>query len=158
MGWLPIALALAGFVFFVAVVNQNSIKMHRDAMMMAFFHFCQTAKARHTLLRALGQIPADQPCHANHLEDDFNLRHFKAYMACIRKEQQSIEDSRMLLRMNRPADANTRKALKSLQVLNHRQHINIKTFKRKVKEYNQLIGSHPTKLIAKATNRQPLYP
>lgn len=156
MGWLPIALALAGFVFFVAVVNQNSIKMHKDAMMMAFFHFCQTAKARHTLLRALGQT-SDQQCHVNHLDDNFKLQHFKAYIACIRKEQQSIEDSRLQLRMNRPADPNTRKILKSLQVLNHRQHINIKTFKRKVKEYNQLIGSHPTKLIAWATNRQPLH-
>lgn len=156
MGWLPIALALAGFVFFVAIVNQNSINMHKEALMMAFFHFCQTAKARHTLLKALGQTSDGEPCHVNHLSGDFKLKNFKAYVACIKQELQSIEDSRLTLRTNRPADPNTRKAIKSLQVLNHRQHINIKVFKRKVKEYNQLISSYPTKLVAKATNRQPL--
>lgn len=156
MGWLPIALALAGFIFFVAIVNQNSINMHKEAIMMAFFHFCQTAKARHTLLKALGQTADGEQCHVNHLTNDFDLKHFKAYVACIRKEMQSIEDSRMQLRMNRPANPDVRKALKSLQVLNHRQHINIKVFKRKVKEYNQLIGAYPTRLVAKATRRQPL--
>lgn len=156
MGWLPIALALAGFVFFVAIVNQNSINTHKEAMMMAFFHFCQTAKARHTLLKALGQSADGEQCHVNQLTDNFELKHFKAYVACIKKEIQSIEDSRIQLRMNRPADPDTRKALKSLQVLNHRQHINIKVFKRKVKEYNQLISAYPTKLIAKASGRQPL--
>lgn len=158
MGWLPIALALAGFVFFLAIVNHNSIITHKNAIMLAFFNFCQTAKARHTLLRTLKDLPVDidKECHVCLFENDFELRHFPDYVACLRHEVRSIEDSRMFLRMNRTPDKETKKIIKSLQVLNHRQFINIKVFRRKVREYNQLIEAYPTKLIAKLTSKEPL--
>ena len=146
MGWLPIALALAGFLFFVYLVNFNSIKSHEEAVKLSFFNFFQTAKARKTLLRILN-APQDD-CIAGYLESDFNFKKMNELKSCIKLEKQSIEESRLFLQVNRPADAETRKILKSLQVLNHRQDINIKVLNRKIKEYNNLISAYPTKMVA----------
>ena len=152
MGWLPIALALAGFMFFVFLVNSNSIKSHQEAIKIAFFNFCQTAKARHTLLRILNAPQED--CAAAYLESDFNFKKMQEYKGCIEKEKLSVEESRLSFQTNRPADAETRKIIKSIQVLNHRQHINIKVLNRKIKEYNTLISSYPTKMVARSTGQK----
>lgn len=146
MGWLPIALALAGFLFFVVLINYNSIKTHEEAIKLAFFNFCQTAKARNTLLKVINAPRED--CAAAYLESDFAFRRLSEYYACIQQEKKSIENSRVYVQMNQPADKEKRKILKSLQVLNHRQFINIKILNRKMREYNTLVSSYPTKLVA----------
>lgn len=156
MGWLPIALALAGFLFFVAIVNYSSISAHKEAIMQAFFNVYQTAKARHTLTKNLQGIPQEE-CSTHFLEQDFNLKQrFKKYAECVFQEKKSIEYSGNYLKVNPSLDEESQKLLKSLQLLNHRQHINIKVFNRKVREYNQLLNSYPTKLIARAMNDKPL--
>lgn len=160
MGWLPIALAVSGFLFFVAIVNYNSINTHKEAIMLAFFNLCQTARARNTLLKSLSGFEHRQEnelaIQSELLMEDFSLERFPEYLRYLRQEKQSIADSQLYLRTNRPANKETRKVLKSLQVLNHRQHINIKVFNRKVREYNQLISSYPTKMVARATGFKTL--
>lgn len=156
MGWLPVALALAGFLFFVALVNFNSISTHKEAITQAFFNVYQTAKARYTLTKNLQGVPS-QECPALFREQHFNLKqHFTEYRACIYQEKKSIEHCRAYMSMTRSANGESSKQLNSLQVLNHRQDINIKVFNRKVREYNQLLNSYPTKLIARAINENPL--
>jgi hypothetical protein len=88
--------------------------------------------------------------------EDFNLLRFPEYLRYIRQEKQSMDDSQLYLRTNRPATKETQKLLKSLQVLNHRQHIHIKVFNRKVREYNQLITTYPTKMVARTTGFKSL--
>ncbi len=155
MGWLPIILAVCGFFFFVAVVNYNSINTHKEAIMLAFFNLCQTARARNTLFKSLKDYDireeSDLAQKSELLMEDFTLEQFPEYLRYIKQERQSMEDSQLYIRTNRPANKETRKVLKSLQVLNHRQLINIKVFNRKVREYNQLISSYPTKMVARAT-------
>jgi hypothetical protein len=155
MGWLPIVLAVCGFLFFVAIVNYNSINTHKEAIMLAFFNLCQTARARNTLLKSLSgydfRQESDLAQKSELLMEDFNLLRFPEYLRYIRQEKQSMDDSQLYLRANRPATKETRKLLKSLQVLNHRQHIHIKVFNRKVREYNQLISTYPTKMVARTT-------
>lgn len=149
MGWLPIALALAGFLFFVVLVNYNSIKSHKEAVKNAFFNFTQTAKARQTLLKVINA--PQENCSPDNLESSFNFKKFEEYRECIQLEKKSVDDSRAYLQVNRPAESDTRKVLKSLQVLNHRQHINISVLNRKIREYNNLISSYPAKMVAQAT-------
>lgn len=155
MGWLPIALALAGFMFFVILVNYNSIKSHEEAVKQAFFNFCQTAKARHTLLRIVN-ASLDDLQEGVIQESDLNFKKIEEYTSCIKQEKKSLEDSRQFLQVNRPAKPEIRKILKSLQVLNHRQHININILNRKIKEYNTLISSYPTKMVAQASGYKSL--
>ncbi len=157
MGWLPIALALVGFVFFVFIVNYSSIKRHEEAIILSYFNFCQTAKARHTLLINLKEkLPDDSPL--SFPEKDFNLKRYSEYHFKLKKEMQSIEQSRQLPFFKQPSSAELRKKYKSLEVLNHRQHINVKVFHRKVREYNTLITSWPTAMVARATCCKPLKP
>ena len=160
MGWLPIALAVSGFLFFVAIVNYNSINTHKEAIMLAFFNLCQTARARNTLLKSLPAYELREESKlarkSELLMEDFSLNRFPEYFQYIREEKRSMEDSQLYLRTNRPANKETRKVLKSLQLLNHRQHINIKVFNRKVREYNQLVASYPTKMVARATGFKQL--
>lgn len=160
MGWLPIILAVSGFLFFVALINYNSINTHKEAIMLAFFNICQTSKARQTLLKSLPEdtirketAPSFQP---DLLMDNFQLNRFPEHLAYIKQERQSVADSQLYLRTNRPAGKENRKLLKSLQLLNHRQHIHIKVFYRKVREYNQLTASYPTKMVARAMGFKPL--
>ena len=155
MGWLPIALALTGFAFFVFIINYNSIKTQEEAINLAFFNLCQTAKARHTLLLFLQEIEPDNWA-STHPERSFHLKKYPEYLGLIRKEIQSVEKSKLIVEVNKPADRDTRKKLKSLQVLNHRQQIFIKIFNRKVREYNNLISSYPTAMVAKAAGYHPL--
>lgn len=154
MGWLPIALALAGFTFFIVLVNYNSIKSHEEAIKQAFFNFSQTAKARCTLLKVINA--PQENCTAAYLESDYNFKEIQEYRECILEEKKSIEESKSFLQVNRPAESEIRKVLKSLQVLNHRQYINISVLNRKIKEYNTLISSYPTKMVARATGFRPL--
>lgn len=152
MGWLPIALAVLGFAFFLGIVNYNSIQAHKEAIMLAFFNLCQTSRARQTLLKMLSEEdllnrdPAD--CEEEIMTDKFSLKNFSSYAEYLKQEKKSIENSQLLLGINRPADRETRKKIKSLQVLNHRQQIQLKVVRRKVREYNQLVSSLPTKVVA----------
>lgn len=153
MGWLPIILAVSGFLFFVALINYNSINTHKEAIMLAFFNICQTSKARQTLLKPLPgntiRKNEEAPFQPELLMDSFQLSRFPEYLSYVNQERRSIADSQLYLRTNRPAGKENRKLLKSLQLLNHRQHINIKVFYRKVREYNQLTASYPTKMVAR---------
>ena len=155
MGWLPIALALAGFVFFVVIVNYNSIKVHEEAITLAYLNFCQTAKARHTLLISLQDI-ANKSNPPAFMAQDFHLKRYPEYLKGMREELQSIEETQIFLRINQRAPRETRNKLKSLQVLNHRQQIYIRVFSRKVREYNNLVSSYPTAMVARASGRKPL--
>ncbi|WP_017732980.1 hypothetical protein [Nafulsella turpanensis] len=160
MGWLPIALAVLGFAFFIAIVNYNSIQARKEAIMLAFFNLCQTARARNTLLKSLSEeelLNNDTlGCEQDIMSDNFTLKHFSNYAQYIRQEKKSIENSQLLFRANKPADRETRKKIKSLQVLNHRQHIHLKVLGRKVREYNQLVTSLPTKVVAQLFGYKPL--
>ena len=160
MGWLPIALAVFVFAFFIAIVNYNSIQAHKEAIMLAFFNLCQTARARQTLLKALSEeelLNSDPGgCEEEIMSDRFTLKHFRSYAEYLRQEKKSIENSQQLFRTNKQADREIRKKIKSLQVLNHRQHIHLKVVMRKVREYNQLISSLPTKVVAGFLGLKPL--
>ena len=155
MGWLPIALALVGFVFFVVIVNYNSIKVHEEAITLAYLNFCQTAKARHTLLISLQDVPNKSNPSAC-VGQEFHFKRYPEYLNGIREELQSIEETQIFLRVNQKAPRETRNKLKSLQVLNHRQQIFIRVFSRKVREYNNLVSRYPTTMVAGATGRKPL--
>lgn len=155
MGWLPVALAFGGFAFFVFMINYNSIKVHEEAITLAYLNFCQTAKARHTLLKNL-QEPLHNSNPPDFLDKDFHLKRYPDYHSVIRKELKSIEETQIFLRINQQASKEQRNKLKSLQVLNHRQQIFIRVFSRKVREYNNLVSNYPTAMVARASGRKIL--
>lgn len=147
MGYIPILLALLTFVLLLILVNINSIRARQQSLGLALFAVCQAAKSRNALLKRLRGVHPNLMCPT--LPENYRLltSMIPQISSFISAEWASLEESAFYLK-NTPAQENTKRYLTSLHVLNHRQRINLRTFERKVREFNQLIESQPTAMVA----------
>lgn len=153
MGWLPLLLAISAFFGLIIVVNLNSIRRMEQAIGYAVFQFCQTAKARHTLLKNLPDAPLNCPCPS--VDDQWRVsrQSIEELSSCIQQERYSMHLSQSL---GRHLSNSSLSLLRSLEVLNHRQLVNIRMLERKIREYNRLLNQQPTRLIARIFNFRPI--
>ncbi|EMR03203.1 hypothetical protein [Cesiribacter andamanensis] len=155
MGYLPIVLAAAAFLLLLCLVNLSSIRSHQQVLGLTLFQVCQTAKSRHTLMRAIQELPLNQLCPelpATHQLLPRSIPHMTPFLEA---EHSSVKELGFFLKDKRFMDTHAR-LLPPLEVLNQRQHINLRTFERKVREYNQLLESSPTRLVAQLWRIKPI--
>ena len=147
MGFIPIIIALLAFVLLLVLVNINSIHARQQSLGMALYTVCQTAKGRNALLKRLRGVHTNLVCPS--LPDDYKLipSLIPQITTFITSEWTSLEESSFYLKNADPSPALERYAT-ALKVLNQRQRINLRTFERKVREYNSLIDSYPTAFVA----------
>lgn len=155
MGYIPIIIALLAFVLLVVLVNANSIQARRQSLGMALFTVCQTAKSRNALLKRLRGIQSNPLCPDLPSNYKFNPAQIEQITAFIATEWASLKEASFYLQSTQLAPATTRYAT-ALEVLNHRQRINLRIFERKVREYNQLIAGYPTALVAGLYRAKPI--
>ena len=155
MGFIPLIIALLAFVLLLVLVNLNSIKSRQQSLGMALFTVCQTARSRNALLKRLRGVQKNQLCPD--LPADFRLmpKQFPEVASFISSEWKSLDEAAHFLKSNQITPA-TRRYSQSLEVLNHRQRINLRTFERKVREYNKLIEHNPTAMVAFMYRLKPI--
>lgn len=147
MGYIPILVALLAFVLLMMLVNVNSIRSRQQSLGLALFKVCQAAKSRNALLKRLRGLHTNLLCPT--LTDDYRILPdlIPQISTFIQAEWNSLEESSFYLNSTEATQTNKR-YMTSLEVLNHRQRINLRTLERKVREYNQLVGSQPTAMVA----------
>lgn len=155
MGYIPLIIPLLAFVLLLIMVNVNSIQTRRQSMGLVLFTVCQTAKSRNALLKRLRGVPKNLLCPA--LPPNFRIGpalvpHVTSF---ITAEWASLEETSHLLK-DYKATPDTLRYVQSLLVLNHRQRINLRNLERKVREYNKLINSQPTSMVAFLYRLKPI--
>jgi hypothetical protein len=155
MGYFPVVIALLAFVVLLFLVNLSSIRNRQGALGLALFQVCQTARSRQTLMRAIRELPRNELCP----ELPHRLKHLPQAIPSmtdfLENERRSVNEVEFLLQDKHFSETHTR-LIPPLQVLNQRQHINLRTFERKVREYNQLLESSPTSLVARLWQIKPI--
>ncbi|AHM59020.1 hypothetical protein D770_03765 [Flammeovirgaceae bacterium 311] len=155
MGFLPIIIALLAFVLLLVLVNYNSIQARQQSLGMALFTVCQSAKSRNALLKRLRGIQSNPLCPQLPEHYNFNAAQRDEIVKFIASEWVSLSESDFYLKNTSPTPATARYAT-ALHVLNHRQRINLRTFERKVREYNQLLEGYPTTMVAGLYRIKPI--
>lgn len=148
MGYIPIVVALLAFLLLLSLVNLTSIRSRQQAVGLALFQICQTARSRRLLLNMLtdvGQNAIDYPTlPPNHKLLPHAIPQMSPFLIA---ERNSVNELEFKLKEKKFARDNAR-LIPPLQVLNQRQYINYQIFERKVREYNRLLDSAPTSLVA----------
>ena len=155
MGFIPILVALLAFVLLLILVNVNSIQARQRSLGLALFTVCQTAKSRNALLKRLRGLHNNLLCPK--LPKDHRLvpEMIPQINSFISAEWTSIDEAVFYLDNSKPAPESLRYTT-ALEVLNHRQRVNLRTFERKVREYNHLISSQPTSMVAFLYRLKPI--
>lgn len=155
MGYIPLIIALLAFALLLVLVNLNSLQSRQQSLGMALFTVCQTAKSRNALLKRLRGVPNNQLCPA--LPANFRLmpNSFARVVSFITAEWASVDEAAHYINNTKASPANQR-YIQSLQVLNQRQRVNLRTFERKVREYNKLIEHNPTAMVAFMYRLKPI--
>lgn len=153
MGWLPLLLAISAFFGLLILVNINSIRQMEQGIGYAVFQFCQTARLRHTLLKNLPDSSLNRPCPE--ITDDWQVsrQNIAELNKCIHQERLSMHQSQLIAK-HLPQHSSS--LFHSLELLNHRQLVNIRMLERKVREYNRLLDQQPTKVVAQLFNFRPI--
>ncbi len=155
MGYIPIIIAVLAFAVLLILVNMSSIQARQHSLGLALFSVCQTAKSRHALLNRLSGIHTNLLCPT--LPSDHRLlpEMFPQINAFLKAEWKSLEEANIYAETDSAAQ-DTKRYLTALQVLNHRQRTNLRTFERKVREYNLLINTYPTAFVAILYRLKPI--
>lgn len=155
MGYIPIIIAMLGFVLLLVLVNLNSIHSRQQSLGLAIFSVCQTAKSRNALLKRLRGVHANLVCPKLPKDHRLIAVLIPQMTSFIKAEWKSLEDAAYYLDEAKPTPEFMRYK-KALEVLNHRQRINLRTFERKVREYNLLVKSYPTAMVASLYRIKPI--
>lgn len=153
MGWLPLLLAISAFFGLLILVNINSIRRTEQGIGYAVFQFCQTARSRHTILKSIPDSSPNCPCPEVTDNWQVSRRNIAELNKCIQQERASMYQSQFI---RKPLATHAAGLFQSLEVLNHRQLVNIRMLERKVREYNRLIEQQPTKVVARLFNFRPI--
>jgi hypothetical protein len=152
MGFLPITLALTALMIVVVSINLTSIKRHQQSIKFALFTVCQTAASRNRLLKRSRKLSPNELCIELPEKKKFTSEITDAITNILVSERASVEDTHYIL----DGEEMPPRLAKSLALLNQRQSINLKILERKAREYNQLIDSYPTKMVASAWKYRPV--
>lgn len=155
MGYVPIIIAMLAFVLLLILVNLNSIHARQKSLGLAIFSVCQTAKSRNALLKRLRGVHANLVCPKLPKDHRLIVVLIPQMTSFINAEWKSLEDASYYLNETKPTPELIRYK-KALEVLNHRQRINLRTFERKVREYNLLVNSYPTAMVASLYRIKPI--
>ena len=147
MGFLPIIIALLAFALLLIMVNISSIQARQQSLGLALFSVCQTAKSRHALLNRLQGLQENLLCPQLPANHRLLPGMMPEVISFIKTEWHSLNEADFYLKQSK-ATPESRRYLAALEILNHRQRTNLRTFERKVREYNRLLATYPTALVA----------
>ncbi len=156
MGYLPIILALLGFIFLWGIVNLNSIKSKRKEAEAAARLVFQYAAFRNTLLRQMQQaVPQEDVFHPI-------LAKIQPLLNEQTKEelstQQKIElESKVTEQITHlPAPENEPLIYQQLQKANNNYRQAVTLYTVRLKEYNELVTRYPSKIVARMMGMQKI--
>ncbi|MBW3544022.1 MAG: hypothetical protein KY428_00240 [Bacteroidetes bacterium] len=155
MGLIPIIIALLAFTLLLIMVNISSIQARQQSMGLALFSVCQTAKSRNALLNRLQGVQENLLCPQLPPNHRLLPNMMPEVVDFISAEWRSLDEAEFHLK-NRKTGHEPQRYLAALEILNHRQRTNLRTFERKVREYNQLLATYPTVLVALLYRIKPI--
>jgi hypothetical protein len=159
MGFLPIILAILGFLFLWAIVNYQSLRIRKNEVDHAADEVFQQAGYRNQILKSLPSSDNDEVG----LKEIFALikrkldEHQRTEMSVedkIRHEKQIDE----LMTDIPPPDghAEYEESYLALQKSHQDYQRAVVSYRRRLREYNELIQKNPTKMLAKLSGFRPI--
>ncbi|MEK6477041.1 hypothetical protein WJR50_05885 [Catalinimonas sp. 4WD22] len=155
MGYLPIILALLGFIFLWAIVNYNSIKIKKAEVEQASKQVFQYASLRNTIIKRMANIVHED----NTLQkivakvcDQLNELSIEAAstedkIQAEKKVTQAVKDIPEGYVKNSPYS----EAYHQLQLAQNNYQKAASVYHKRLQEYHELINKYPSKMVAKAS-------
>lgn len=160
MGYLPIVVALLGFIFLWAVVNYNSLKSKRELLNQKSEEIFKYAALRNATMRQLAKAVGET--HQN-LESLFNQATNKLNDNTIKEisptEKIKLEHATSLAFTALPTDIDDEKYLtlyKQLEIADDFYRKSVSSFIFRLNDYNQMVKSMPSKIVATAMHFKPV--
>lgn len=161
MGYIPIIVALLGFVVLWGLVNYNSIKAKKIALDQKAQEVYKYATLRNATLRQLAKI-ASQDITLTHLFheavdklDDRNSEEVDVHEKMQREHKVTEVIAEIPLIGE---DENYRKMFKHLQIADDYYRKVASAYAFRVKDYNALVTRNPSKIVASIMRFKPVEP
>lgn len=155
MGYLPIILALLGFIFLWAIVNYNSIKIKKAEVEQASRQVFQHASLRNTIIKRMANIIHEDNTlqkivgqvrdQLNELSLDTASTEDK--IQAEKKVTQAVKD----IPEGYVKNSSYSEAYHQLQLAQNNYQKAASIYHKRLQEYHELIGKYPSKMIAKAS-------
>ncbi|MDF9798026.1 hypothetical protein OKW21_003289 [Catalinimonas alkaloidigena] len=160
MGYLPIILALLGFVFLWAIVNYNSIKVKKVEVELASRQVFQFASLRNTIIKRMANIVHEDDTlqkivgqvreQLNELTTDTNSTQEK--IEAEKKVTQSVND----IPEGYVKNSAYSEAYHQLQLAQNNYQKAASVYHKRLKEYHELLNRYPSKMVAKVSGFKPV--
>lgn len=153
MGYLPIILALLGFIFLWAIVNYNSIKLKKGEVEQASQQVFQFARLRNTIIKRMANIVHEDESlqkivsrvreQLNELSAESSSTEEK--MQAEYKVSQAVKDiPQGYVKTSAYSDA-----YHQLQTAQNNYQKAASIYQRRRREYHELISKQPSKIVAR---------
>lgn len=152
MGYLPIILALLGFLFLWAVVNYQSLRIRKKEVEQAAEAVFQQAKLRKEQLKSLQSSDKDEAA----MQEIFDLikrkldEHHPSEMSVAEKirHEKAVDE---LMADIPPPDGHPayEKTYHALEKAHQNYQRAVVSYRNRVREYDELIQKYPSKMLAK---------
>ncbi|WKN31472.1 hypothetical protein PZB74_21210 [Porifericola rhodea] len=160
MGYLPIILALLGFIFLWAIVNYNSIKLKKAEAEQASKLVFQQAALRSTIIKRMANISHEDATLLQTVQrvknslNDYEEGQISTVekIEAEKKVNASIND----IPQDYIKDSPYSEAYHQLQIAHNNYQRVAAVYLSKVKNYEELLHRYPSKLIASAGGFKPL--
>lgn len=158
MGYLPIILAMAGFIILWGIVSSNSIKNRKKEAEASASLLFEQLFVRNRQLRQLDHLKALPPAVQRFLNLAQDQHESAVSSTDILLAAQKVSTDTAMPDFSVPDVDNQacREAYEQLQVAQGNLQNVARLFKIKLKQYNELTGKYPTKLIARLTGHYPI--
>ena len=155
MGYLPIILALLGFIFLWGIVNHHSIKTRKAELAQAADLVYRYAALRQNIILQIANIKSEDTSLYT------LMQRIKSAVTPITRDEASPEDvlaseERLTKHINELPDQlatqkSYRNSVKQLQKADMEYRIAANRYQLKVQQYNDLVGKSPSKFVALLT-------
>lgn len=159
MGFLPIILAILGFVFLWGIVNYQSLRMRKIQVKKWEDEVLQAAGNRDETLKNL--LAQDDENAALQELSDFINRKLEASSGTRQSIAEKLQQEKVLGELVAdipPPSGNTayEEAYNKLQKSHLRYRQSVNTYRKSIRDYNELIKKNPTRMLAGIMGFKPM--
>lgn len=159
MGYLPIILALLGFLFLWTIVNYQSIRISKNEVAQAIDDIFKKAAARNQALQDLSEQTTEEDAASEilgfirrKLDEQTDER-----LPLAEKLEQEMHLDELMGDIPPPRGHTAyEEAYQRLEKV-HKQYLqSVASYRKRVRDYNELISKNPSRLVASLTGFSPI--
>ena len=159
MGYLPIILALLGFLFLWTIVNYQSIRISKNEVSQAIDDIFKKAAARNQALKDLSQKATEEDASSEilafirrKLDEQTDER-----LPLAKKLEKEMHLDELMGDIPPPSEHTAyEEAYQRLEKVHKQYRQSVASYRKRVRDYNELISKNPSRLVASLAGFSPI--